>query len=164
MLFTILKYVLVSVEFLCSALLIVVILIQRTKNQGMGLAFGSGVGESLFGSQVGNVLTKTTVILGIVFLVNTTILAVMTADQRAAKSLADEIPSVPMMPAQPMTGGGGIPMPAPDAGGIPMPPAPDGAPSVDLGQPATVPAPAAVAPMPPMPAMPAAPAVTPSAE
>jgi protein translocase SecG subunit len=43
----------------------------------MGMAFGAGVGESLFGAQVGNVLTRITIILGIVFLVNTTLLGLL---------------------------------------------------------------------------------------
>ena len=56
-------YLLVTIEVLCSLLLIGVILLQRTKAQGAGLAFGANVGESMFGSQVGNVLTRTTVVI-----------------------------------------------------------------------------------------------------
>lgn len=74
---SILTYILVLVEAIVCFLLISIILVQRTKSQGVGMAFGAGMGETLFGSHIGNVLTKTTIILGIVFLVNTTLLAVL---------------------------------------------------------------------------------------
>jgi len=95
---TILTYICLTVQVLCCVLLLGVILIQRTKSQGMGLAFGAGMGESLFGSQVGNVLTKLTVTLGVVFLVNTTVLAVLGSRQRET-TIADTIPSTPARPA-----------------------------------------------------------------
>jgi preprotein translocase subunit SecG len=67
----IVKAILVAVEVIISLLLVAIILIQKTKSEGLGLAFGSGMGETLFGSRAGIVLTKLTVILCIVFLVNT---------------------------------------------------------------------------------------------
>lgn len=88
---TMLKYFLTAVEALCCLLLLVVILIQKTRSQGMGLAFGANMGEMLFGSQVGNVLTKTTVILAIIFLVNTTLLAFLGAE-RGVGSVTDRMP------------------------------------------------------------------------
>ena len=101
-------YLLVVIEVLCSILLIGVILLQRTKAQGAGLAFGAGVGESLFGSQVGNVLTRTTVVLGVVFLVNTALLGVLMPGRRRV-SVADRIKETPApaaTPAVPPAGGG----------------------------------------------------------
>lgn len=82
MLGAILKAVLITIEILSSVLLIGVILIQKSKSQGMGMAFGGNVGESIFGAQMGNVLTKTTVILAIVFFVNTTFLAMLYSSGR----------------------------------------------------------------------------------
>lgn len=69
------------VEVLVCVLLIGVILLQRTKGSGAGVSFGGGMAESVFGAQMGNVLTKTTVILGIVFLVNTIFLSILAAKQ-----------------------------------------------------------------------------------
>ena len=71
----VLKAVLIMIEIISSILLIVIVLLQRSKNEGLGLAFGSQMGESLFGARAGNVLVKATVWLGIIFLVNTTVLA-----------------------------------------------------------------------------------------
>ncbi len=71
----ILIYILLVLEVICCFLLLTVILVQRSKSQGAGMAFGAGMGETMFGSQVGNILTRSTVILGISFLVITTLLA-----------------------------------------------------------------------------------------
>jgi preprotein translocase subunit SecG len=70
----VMKFLLTTVEIVCCVLLIGAILIQKTKSQGAGLAFGSGMGESLFGGQANTVLTKITVILAVVFLTNTAVL------------------------------------------------------------------------------------------
>ena len=60
---TFLRYILVFVEVVCSLLLVGVILVQRTKSQGLGMALGGQMGEALFGARMGNVMTKVTVIL-----------------------------------------------------------------------------------------------------
>jgi preprotein translocase subunit SecG len=73
----IIKILLIVVEVMSSVLLIGVILLQKSKDQGMGLAFGAGMGEALFGSRAGNVLTKATVTLGTIFLASTMLLAIL---------------------------------------------------------------------------------------
>ena len=85
---SILKLLMLIIEVLCSLLLVVVILLQKTKSQGLGLAFGSGMGETLFGSRAGNVLTKITITLGIVFLVNTLFLGIIFAHSQDARLLS----------------------------------------------------------------------------
>ncbi len=106
---SILTYILILVEAIVCFLLISIILVQRTKSQGVGMAFGAGMGETLFGSHIGNVLTKATTILGIIFLVNTTVLAMLgTKESSGVKTVTDTIPvapaavqmPVPMDPAQ----------------------------------------------------------------
>jgi preprotein translocase subunit SecG len=99
-LLTILTYVLTLIEILSCVLLVGIILLQKPRGQGSGLAFGAGMGESLFGSQVGNVLTRTTVILGVVFLVNTALLAVLGSRGSAERSVVDRLPP-PAAPVQP---------------------------------------------------------------
>jgi preprotein translocase subunit SecG len=127
MLLTIIKALLITLEIVCCLMLIGVILLQRTKNQGAGLAFGAGMGESLFGSQVGNVLTRTTVILGIIFLVNTAVLGLIGVRQRgsAAGSVTDGLPeaAAPVMPTAPAPAG--LPPVQPPVDVPPMAPAPD---------------------------------------
>jgi preprotein translocase subunit SecG len=110
--FVFLKYFLLFVEIVCSLLLIGVILIQRSKGQGAGAAFGGGMGEAVFGSQMGNVLTKSTVVLTFIFLVNTTVLAIVGTQNRQS-SVTDALPSsagAPLPIRQPLA-------PPPSAGG-----------------------------------------------
>jgi preprotein translocase subunit SecG len=75
----ILRGLLVVLEGLMALLLIGVILLQKSRDQGLGMAFGANVGESLFGSRAGNVLTRATIWLGVAFVINTVILAMLFA-------------------------------------------------------------------------------------
>ena len=108
-------FILYTVEVLVCLLLMVAILIQRSKSQGIGLAFGAGMGEAMFGSQAGNVLTRATVIMAAIFLANTTLLA-MLGSNREERSAADSVvavaPAAPEIPAS-------VPGPVPLSGGMP---------------------------------------------
>jgi len=91
-------YFLGLVEVVCCLLLIGLVLIQRGKSQGVGLAFGGGMGETLFGARVGNVLTRATVVLTTIFLLNTALLSLV-ASHRRTRSLADSVRPAPAAPA-----------------------------------------------------------------
>ena len=100
---SILKSVLLIVEVLAAFLLVVVILAQKSKDQGLGMAFGSGMGESLFGSRAGNVLTRMTITLATVFMLTTIVLGVLFARGKGGSgSVMDRAASQPMAPAAPM--------------------------------------------------------------
>lgn len=110
----ILKTVLIVVEILCGLLLIGVILLQKSKGQGLGLAFGAEMGESLFGAHAGNVLVKVTIWVGVIFLLNTTILAkIYTTDQ--TRSLMEKVssPAPIERTSRPVQPGAVAPAPAP---------------------------------------------------
>ena len=92
-----LKALFIVVEVVCCLLLIGLILLQKSKSEGLGLAFGAGAGESLFGARAGNVLSRATVILGIVFLANSLLLGVLFAQKD--KTLMDEAPAPAAQPA-----------------------------------------------------------------
>jgi len=116
---SILTYLLVAVQILCALLLLGVILIQKTKGQGGIVAFGGGMGESLFGAQMGNVLTRSTVILAIIFLTNSLVLALLGANVRH-RTVGDTIEGTAPMSAPAIPGG----TPAPTPGPAPVVPAP----------------------------------------
>jgi preprotein translocase subunit SecG len=119
---TFLLWLLAFVELLTSFFLISAILIQKTKAQGAGLAFGASMGESLFGSQAGNFLTRTTVILAVVFLVNTVLLG-MIGVRRSSTSVVDRVAPVKeaVAPApQPRPASPEMPKATPDFGAPPV--------------------------------------------
>lgn len=107
----IIRAILLAVEGLSCLLLIGIILIQKSKGGGLGGAFGGGMGETLFGSRAGNVLTKGTIILGIIFMANTVVLAVMFSGRRETSLMQ----SLPMTPA-PVQAAPQQAIPAPEAG------------------------------------------------
>ncbi len=90
----VLKALLIVVLVLCCLLLIGLILLQKSKSEGLGLAFGAGAGESLFGARAGNVLSKATVVLGVVFMGCTLALGVLFAQKDA--TLMDRVASDPV--------------------------------------------------------------------
>jgi len=119
----ILRYILIAVEVICCLLLIGVILLQQSKSQGMGLAFGGGMTESLFGSRAGNVLTKFTVILALVFLANTTLLGILYTEEPDVS-----VVETAALPAAPVA----APVSAPAAPGLMTAPEPVSAPSAEI--------------------------------
>ncbi len=101
----VLKVLLVLVEIISGVLLVSVILLQKSKDQGLGLAFGAGVGESLFGSRAGNVLTKITIGLAVVFMANTLLIGYLMSGSPASGSITDDLPTQAATPVQSSAGG-----------------------------------------------------------
>jgi len=101
---TILISVFLVVEVLSAFLLIVVILAQKSKDQGLGMAFGGGMGESLFGSRAGNVLTRMTVVLAVVFMLTTMTLGFLFAgrSRTSGSVMQNAAAQAPLTPAAPM--------------------------------------------------------------
>lgn len=59
--------VLLVVNFIVSLLLIIVVLMQRSKNEGLGATFGGGTMDSAFGADTTNVLKRFTIWLMVAF-------------------------------------------------------------------------------------------------
>lgn len=87
-----LQFVLVIV----CILLVCVILLQRNKGAGAGVTFGGG--EAVFGADMGNVLTRSTIVLGVLFLVITIALSIINArsHRAGAGSVVDGIDVAPV--------------------------------------------------------------------
>ena len=98
---------LIIVEVLCCLMLIGLVLLQKSKSEGLGMAFGAGAGESLFGARAGNVLSKATVVLGIVFLANTLALGMLFAQNEKESAISKQLQqSGAPVSAQPAEEGG----------------------------------------------------------
>ena len=141
------------VEVLVCILLAMVVMLQKPKEGGLGGAFGGGMLEASLGADAGNVLIRTTAILGAIFLVNTLVLARLTSTVHSRSLLAREAePAAETAPAIPSV---------PDLPDLPEAPAANEAPAPAPAAPAAAPAPAPAAPAPaapaPVPAAPAAP-------
>jgi preprotein translocase subunit SecG len=99
------------VEVIVCLMLVLVVLLQKPKEGGLGGAIGGGMLEASLGADAGNVLIKTTIVLGTVFLINTLILARLTstvhsrslmhADGDAPAAAAPALPAAPELPAAP---------------------------------------------------------------
>ncbi len=67
----------VIAHIVVSVLLILVILMQRPKQEGLGAAFGSGMTDAAWGARTTDVLQKGTVYLGTLFFVFSLVLAIL---------------------------------------------------------------------------------------
>ena len=126
--------VLYLIEVVVCLLLSGVVMLQKPKEGGLG-GLAGGMGEAVFGADAGNVLIKTTIWLGTIFLVNTLVLARLTSTIHSGSLMANEkapapqtAPAVPQMPAPAA--------PAP----VPVPAAPASAPAAPASAPTAAPA------------------------
>jgi preprotein translocase subunit SecG len=82
-----------------ALLMILVILMQRPKSEGLGAAFGGGVTENIFGAQTTNVLTKITGWLAGIFFALTFTLSILYAHRgRSESALSRELKNAPAPP------------------------------------------------------------------
>ena len=80
--------------FICL-LMILTILMQRPKSEGLGAAFGGGLTDNLFGAQTTTVLTKFTVWLGGLFFVLTLVISVLHVKATVGQTSIQKLLSVP---------------------------------------------------------------------
>jgi preprotein translocase subunit SecG len=71
---------------LVSLLMVLVILMQRPKSEGLGAAFGGAVTDNIFGAQTTNVLVKFTTWLAGIFFALTLALSILYAHRSTADS------------------------------------------------------------------------------
>ncbi len=90
-------------------LLVLIVLMQLPRSEGLGAAFGGAVTENIFGAQTTHVLARFTVWLGVAFFALTLMLAIAYSRQNSAKAskVQQELMSAP------------IPITAPAAAGTP---------------------------------------------
>ena len=149
------------VEVVVCLLLALVVMLQKPKEGGLGGAIGGGMLEASLGADAGNVLIRTTAVLGAIFLLNTLVLARLTSTlhshsivAQSEESVVNETPAATPQPAA-------APELSPDAGAAPdLAPAPVVVPTPASSAPVAAPAPVAPAAAP---AAPAAPAPAPAA-
>ncbi len=144
----ILLYFLLTLHVLVCLLMVLVVLMQRPRNEGLGAAFGSGMTENIFGAQTTNVLAKFTTWLGGTFFVLTLALAMVYSHLYSGKTSIDkQLMNLP----RPAAEAAASPAPQPVGEPLPVQPTPATAASVASSAKATpapsaTPAPANAAP------------------
>ena len=98
---TIIITLLYILTILSALLLIGIVLLQKGKDGGM-VAMGAGVGEALFGAQVGSFLVKTTIVLGSIFLISVLTLSILTSRGYNDAGIMRNYPAAPEQPAGPV--------------------------------------------------------------
>ena len=132
---------LLAVYVLVALLMVLVILMQRPKSEGLGAAFGGGVTENIFGAQTTNVLVKFTAWLAGIFFALTFALSILyahksTADSAFRRELMKTQAAPQISPAPTVAIPSPASSPAPDSGAGVLPAA-----STTPAKPATSPAP-----------------------
>jgi protein translocase SecG subunit len=77
---------LLAIHIVVSMLIILIVLMQKPKSEGLGAAFGGGMMEGLMGAQASNVLANATRWLGGLFFFLTLLLSILYARQSRATS------------------------------------------------------------------------------
>lgn len=93
-------------EVVVCLLLVLVVMLQKPKEGGLNTAISGGMGEAVFGADAGNVLVRTTIVLGVIFLLNTLVLARLTSNNpsmmgNAGAPAAEQQPVPPQPVSQP---------------------------------------------------------------
>ena len=128
--------ILLGIYLFVSALMMLVILMQRPKSEGLGAAFGGGVTENIFGAQTTNVLTKITGWLAAIFFLLTFALSILYARKGNTQSdlrrelMKGQVPATPAASVAPVVAPGASPAatPAPASGVSPPGTVPNPAP------------------------------------
>ena len=108
-----------------ALLMVLVILMQRPKSEGLGAAFGGGVTENIFGAQTTNVLTKITGWLAALFFLLTFALSILYAQKSSTQSglrrelMKDVPPAVAIASPTPGATPGATPAASPTPGASP---------------------------------------------
>ena len=144
------------VEVAVCLLLVLVVMLQKPKEGGLGGVIGGGMAEAAFGAEAGNVLIKVTIWLGAIFLINTLALARLTSTIHTKTLMNDVAAPAPIQQQLPDLPAANIPAPAPTP--APAAPVPAPAPAAKPAAPVPAPAPAAKPAAPVAPKAPAAPA------
>jgi len=83
---TLLINFLLALYVLVALLMLLFILMQRPRSEGLGAAFGGGVTENIFGAQTTNVLVKITAWLAGIFFALTFVLSILYAHKTSGDS------------------------------------------------------------------------------
>lgn len=82
--------ILLIIQILVAIALVAVVLMQRSEGGALGMG-GGGPGGMMSGRSAANLLTRTTMILGVVFMANSVALAALSTMDRSGQSVIDRV-------------------------------------------------------------------------
>lgn len=96
--------ILITIHVIVCFLMVIIVLMQRPRSEGLGAAFGGGMTENIFGAQTTHVLAKFTTWLAIAFFAITLLLSVLTAKSSSGRTAIQErLLTAPVPTATPAT-------------------------------------------------------------
>lgn len=107
---TVAIFIIQFVLIVVCLLMVLIVLMQRPKQEGLGASFGAGVTDQIWGAQTTNVLQKFTVRLAILFFVLSLLLCFLKAREARKEAGGDVLSSLPAEKVEPKK-----PEPAPAA-------------------------------------------------
>ena len=93
--------ILLGVHVLVSLLIVLLVLMQRPKSEGLGAAFGGGMTDNLFGAQSTNVLQTITRWLGCIFFALALVLSLLYVKAQPKNSIQKRLPTAAAAAAAP---------------------------------------------------------------
>jgi preprotein translocase subunit SecG len=106
--------ILTAIHVLVAVFLIVLVLMQKSSDQGVGAAFGGGVTETMFGGGTTTALVRITIWCACIMLGTTVLLAVLHSRRGGHESIMQR--AIQTTPAMPLT----APVSQPPAGPAPL--------------------------------------------
>lgn len=82
-------YIITGILIVVCLLMVLIVLMQRPKQEGLGASFGAGVTDQIWGSQTTNVLQKFTVRLAVLFFALSLILCILQAKRAKSEGYAN---------------------------------------------------------------------------
>lgn len=122
----VLLYFLLTLHILTCLLIVLVVLMQRPRSEGLGAAFGGGMTENIFGAQTTHVLAKFTTWLGGFFFLLTLALAMVYARINSSETVIQRQlleSATPAAGATPATEPAATPVTEAEATPVPVAPA-----------------------------------------
>jgi preprotein translocase subunit SecG len=108
--------ILLVLHIVVCLLLVLVVLMQLPRSEGLGAAFGSAVTENIFGAQTTHVLARFTVWLGVAFFAITLLLAIAYSRRDVGRSgVQRELLNSAVPAASPLPESSPAPAPTPAA-------------------------------------------------
>ena len=103
MLVVVFKFIVFALLMIVCAMLLLLVLMQRPKQEGLGAAFGAQMTDQAFGARTTDVLKKGTIFFGSLFMILCFLLSVLIQNEHSTEKMKNETPAQPAVVEQQKT-------------------------------------------------------------